>query len=416
MGRTEQRAALDAACRKTRKNCEKIGKELREFPGDREGDYFRQNRDGLCRIGHIFCWTPSFFTGMAALAYREKGEEEDRKWIEGFYRDYYAKVFEHPWDTMHDLGFMYTLYSTFLYRLTGEERMRELSLQAARVLYGRFVPEGRYIRAWGRMDDTIPDYIGPELREDNFFRASGGLAIIDCMMNLPLLFWASEETGDFCYRKAAMAHADTTLYSFIREDNSVCHAWRFDEKGNSLGEFNDCGYGVGSHWARGTAWAVYGFAVAWRYTGSGSYLDAACRLADKYLEECGGEAVPVWDFRLPEGEPARYGGKERVFDSWDITRYENRRFNVDTSAAVILAGGLNEILHKGGAGKSLREEKYKAYVEKVLDVVTKQYLNMDADIPGFLSMQNGEGIYAVFGDYFAMELLAQTAGGYRRIW
>ena len=146
------------------------------------------------------------------------------------------------------------------YRLTGDARMKALSVRAAEVLAHRFVTSGGYIRAWGRMDDSIPAYIDDQLRKDNFFANSRGLAIIDCMMNIPLLFWAGQETQDPFFTQVAVAHADTTLRHFIRPDGSVCHAWRFDpDTGESVGEFNDCGYSVGSHWARGTAWAVYGF-------------------------------------------------------------------------------------------------------------------------------------------------------------
>ena len=160
------------------------------------------------------------------------------------------------------------------------------------------------------MDDSIPDYIDDQLRRDNFFANSRGLAIIDCMMNIPLLFWAGKETGDRFFTDVAIAHADTTLHNFIRPDGSVCHAYRFDSvTGEPAEEFNDCGYSVGSHWARGTAWAVYGFSVAWRYTGLTRYRDAAVKLAECYLTQCGENGVPVWDFRLPTDQPARHCGR-----------------------------------------------------------------------------------------------------------
>src|SRR5208283_5044043 len=129
------------------------------------------------------------------------------------------------------------------------------------------------------------------------------MAIIDCMMNLPLLYWASLESGNPKFRAAAIKQADTTLKYFIRPDDSVFHAYRFDLKtGRPLGGDNYCGRSVDSHWARGTAWAIYGFALSHRYTGDKKYLDASLRLARKFNRELNGDALPVWDFKLPSGE------------------------------------------------------------------------------------------------------------------
>jgi unsaturated chondroitin disaccharide hydrolase len=149
---------------------------------------------------------------------------------------------------MHDLGFLYSLYSVALFKLTGEPAHRQTALRAATVLAGRFETRGQYLRAWGRMEEQATDY--------------AGLAIIDSMMNLPLLFWAADQSGDSRYRDLATQHADTTLRHFVRADGSVFHAYRFDPRtGQALGPANYCGYAVDSHWARGAAWAIYGFAL-----------------------------------------------------------------------------------------------------------------------------------------------------------
>jgi len=164
---------------------------------------------------------------------------------------------------------------------------REVALAAANALHQRFNPKGGFIRAWGRLDTT----------------EQANMAIIDCMMNLPLLYWASLESGDPKYREAAICHADNTLRFFIRPDDSVFHAYRFDLKtGQPMGGDNYCGRSVDSHWARGTAWAIYGFALSHRYTGDRKYLDASLRLARKFTQLLGADPIPVWDFRLPAGE------------------------------------------------------------------------------------------------------------------
>lgn len=395
---------FEKMCRKAARNAEIIGTDLREFPARQDGNYFAPERDCLRKTTHIFCWTQSFFTGMAMLAASHRGENSLVRWCESLYEDYRRKVFDTPADTMHDLGFLYTLYSTMCYKLTGDRKMRELSIRAAEVLAHRYLPACKCIRAWGRMDDSLPDYLEPELYTNNFFTNSHGLAIIDCMMNLPLLFWAGKETGDTFFTSIACAHADTTLKYFIREDGSVCHAYRFDqETGEPVGEFNDCGYGIGSHWARGTAWAVYGFAIAWRYTGLQRYRDAAKKLAYKYLAECGDDPIPVWDFRLPADQPARYCGFNKDWTYWDAARPENKIYNVDTSAAAIMACGFLELLAREP------DEQLRQYVDRTAQALIP-YLDLDEDHPGLLSHVNGNCSYACFGDYYAMELLARLLG------
>lgn len=402
MEKAELLNCYSAACQKALENAQKIGTDLREFPGRPDGDYFALPSSSLRPVEHIFCWTPSFFTGMALLAGQQNADFAPVRWVESLYEPYRRKVFDTPADTMHDLGFMYTLYSTFCWKLTGDEKMRELSVRAAEVLAHRFVPNGGYLRAWGRMDDSIPDYIEPELRKDNFFAHSQGLAIIDCMMNIPLLFWAGKETGDPFFTNVAVAHADTTLKYFIRPDGSVCHAYRFDpETGAPLEEFNDCGYAVGSHWARGTAWAVYGFALAWKYTGFERYRDAARTLAYAYFDQCPQNGIPVWDFRLPKEQPARAAGRWQEWTRWDISDSANCDKNVDSSAAAIMCCGLLEFLDLE------EDERMRRYVEKAAETLLRSYINLDVRCPGLLRRQNGCDGYASYGDYFAMELMAR---------
>ncbi len=391
-------------CQKAARNAEKIGTDLREFPACQHGNYFAPERDSLRKTTHVFCWTQSFFTGMAMLASAHTKDLELLRWCESLYEDYRRKVFDTPADTMHDLGFLYTLYSTMCYKLTEDSKMRDLSIRAADVLAHRYMPACKCIRAWGRMDDSIPDYLEPELYTNNFFVKSQGLAIVDCMMNIPLLFWAGKETGDPFYTSVACAHADTTLKYFVREDGSVCHAYRFDpETGDPVEEFNDCGYGIGSHWARGTAWAVYGFTLAWKYTGFQRYHDAALKLAYKYLDECGENPIPVWDFRLPADKPAQYCGHNPEWKYWDVTKKENCVYNVDTSAASIMACGFMEMLALEP------NERLSQYVDKVTDALA-EYLDLDPDHPGLLRRSNGNDSYTNFGDYYMMELFARLSG------
>jgi len=336
-----------------------------------DGDYASW-KEGFLEIGN---WTSSFITGMALIAWKETGDEHFLRHVLELEPLYQAKLAEHAGETMHDLGFLYSLYSVALFKLTGDARHRELALRAAEVLAARFIPEGNYIRAWGRMDEKGTDW--------------DAMAIIDCMMNLPLLYWASEETGDPRFRDIAVRHADTTLANFIRHDDSVFHAYRFDPLTGapSRGE-NYCGYGVDSHWARGTAWAIYGFAMSYRYTGEKRFLDASLRVTRKFLSLLDEEVVPEWDFRLPD-DPALHIR--------------------DSSAAAIAACGLQELEALGHADDTLRKAK-DAFLDRLC---SSDYLDADPAVRGVLKhgqVGNPVKAYTSWGDYYLMEALARENG------
>src|SRR6266849_472063 len=197
--------AFDLCVRKTRRNIKALADEPKSWSNAVDGDYTKWN-EGFFEIGN---WTSSFFTGMALLAWRETEDEYFLKQTLRLAPLYREKVFTRFIDTHHDLGFLYTLYSVALYKLTGDKAHREVGLRAAEVLYQRFNHKGGFIRAWGHLNTT---------EQDN-------MAIIDCMMNLPLLYWASLESGNQKYHTAAVRQADTTLKHFVRVDDSVFHAF-----------------------------------------------------------------------------------------------------------------------------------------------------------------------------------------------
>ena len=360
---------------KIKNNITQMGCDLLEFRGKPDGNYF-VNRKNCIPLKHIFCWTQSFFTGMGYWAYVESKDPEILKWLYSFKQEYADKVFQTPLENMHDVGFLYLPYAVALYKLTGDEEMKNIGVKAADELAKRFEPRGGYIRAWGRMDYQTPEYVDSELAKNHFFTESKGLAIVDCMMNIPLLFWAEGVTGNKFYGRIAEVHAETTAKYFIREDNSVCHAYRFDEEtGEPIKEESYCGYGIGSYWARGTAWAIYGYACCYAYTGKEKYLDLSLRLFERYIEESKGE-VPVWDFRTPEGEQA----------------------NLDTSAAAIVLCACNKLArftdHEG--------------VQKYLDIMYDKllpYIDLGLENNGLLKEQNGKHLYSSYGDYYLVEAL-----------
>lgn len=363
-----QRRAFDLCVAKSRGTLKQLAATPKAAPWAVDGNYFA-HPEGFNDIGN---WTSSFITGMGLLAWRAT---EDEFFLEQLLRlapAYRAKAFNREFHSHHDMGFLYTLYSVALSELTDDPAHREVGLQAAEALSLRFNATGNFIRAWGK------------LGTDEF----GNMAIIDCMMNLPLLFWATETSGDPKYRDIAICSADTTLRCFVRPDDSVYHAYRFDLRtGQPIGGDNYCGRSTESHWARGTGWAIYGFAIAYRYTGDQKYLDVSLRLARKFNRELNGDAIPVWDFRLPAGEAALR----------------------DTSAAAVIVCGYQELEQLGAADPLIRKTK-----ESLLqNLCTDQYLNFDPCCHGVLRDgqvgANGPGsaqnAYMTWGDYYLMEAL-----------
>jgi unsaturated chondroitin disaccharide hydrolase len=360
--------AFELCVQKSRATIKLLADTPKAAPWAVDGHYF-QHPEGFNDIGN---WTSSFFTGMAIIAWRATEDDFFLKQLLRLVPAYRDKANNPEFHSHHDMGFLYSLYSVALYKLTGAAEHRSIGIAAAEALAMRYNHTGKFIRAWGK------------LGTDEF----ANMAIIDCMMNLPLLFWASQETGDPRFRTIAIHSADTTMSSFIRPDDSVYHAFRFDLKtGEPRGGDNYCGRDVETHWARGTGWAIYGFALAYRYTGDRKYLDASLRLARKFNQLLNGDPIPVWDFKLPAGEqPLR-----------------------DTSAAAVVACGYQE-LEKLGAADALISKTKQSLLQSLC---TDAYLNFDAACPGVLRDgqvgANGPGsaqnAYMSWGDYYLMEAL-----------
>ena len=154
------------------------------------------------------------------------------------------------------MGFLYSPSCVAGYKLIGSEKGKEAAIKAAEQLITRFHPVGEFIQAWGAMNEP-----------DNY------RLIIDCLLNLPLLYWASEETGDTKYKEIAEKHIHTAIANVIREDFSTWHTFFFDmQTGRPLRGATCQGYRDGSAWARGQAWGVYGSALAYKYTKRKEYI------------------------------------------------------------------------------------------------------------------------------------------------
>lgn len=366
--------ALDVCVRKTRRNIRDLADEPKTWSWADDGDY-SQFKEGFFEIGN---WTSSFFTGMALLAWQQTEDEYFLKQVLRLAPTYREKATVRFLDMHHDAGFLYTLYSVALHKLTAAKEHREVGLAAATALLQRFNHRGGFIRAWGRLDEPSGHLLDG--------RTTDSMAIIDCLMNLPLLFWATQESGDRKYHAAAIRHADMTLKCFVRPDDSVCHAYRFDlHTGAPLGPDNICGYGVDSHWARGTAWAIYGFALAYKYTQNARYLNVATNLGLKFVSLLDREVVPVWDFKLPPGEPTIR----------------------DSSALAVALCGFKELANLGGQDSKF----FHSTRPLLLRLCMPDYLDADENCRGILRSAYGNRVaYSSWGDYFLMEALARELG------
>ena len=228
-------------------------------------------------------WTNGFWAGLLWQMYQATGDAryaQTARFTEGIL-DQDLEEFE---KLHHDVGFMWMASSVADYRLTGRPEARHRGLHAASMLSGRFNPAGNYIRAWNEKPDGD----------------TTGWAIIDCMMNLSILYWASEETGDPRFRHVAVRHADKSLRHFIRPDGSVKHIVEFDpDTGEEVCSYGGQGYATGSSWTRGQAWAIYGFMISYHHTHDPRYLDAAKRVAHYFIANIPENGrIPV-DFRSP---------------------------------------------------------------------------------------------------------------------
>jgi len=344
-------------------------------------------KNGTYDDERIDWWTSGFWPGMLWIAYDLTGRTlfRDAAWP---YDERMERRFLEPNRFHHDVGFQYLPTAVIKFKLTGDEDAQRRGLFAANFLAGRFNIAGGFLRAWNEVSDPTA-----------WNRNNAGWAIIDSMMNLPLLFWASEELGDPRFRHVAMAHADTVLRRFVREDGSVAHIASFDPAtGAFLGWIGGQGFGPDSAWSRGAAWALYGMAVAHRFTGVTRYAEASRRIADFFLSSLEENGVPLWDFRVVprEGEPP------------------------DTSAAACAASGLLELAEAlpGLAGRAYRDAAI-----RLLASLDAGYARWDdpADqallrgATGHRPAGQNVNVSLIYGDYFFFEAVAKLTGWERRI-
>lgn len=338
-------------------------------------------------------WTTGFFGGLNWLMYKETGKEDYLLTARESERRLDAALANY--DRLdHDVGFIWHLTAGASYRLTGDTDSRKRNLFAASVLSSRFILGGNFLRAWDQ--------------ESKFYGETSGGTIIDTMMNLPLLYWASEEKGDDRFKRIAMAHADTTIKTHIREDGSVAHIVKHDrEDGSVIATYGGQGYAEGSSWTRGQGWAIYGFALSYLHTGEKRYLDTARKVADYFISSLPEDYLVPIDFCQPK----------------DVKWY-------DSTAQAIAAAGMLEI------AKALPESEGARYAEcavKLLRRMEETFVSYDPErddlvrygsvrYPSLKGDDNPETVNKlihvsiIYGDFFFTEAILKLLGSEFNIW
>lgn len=331
----------------------------------------------------ICWWTNGFWGGMMWQLYHATGEPV---YLENALRTE-IKLDENLMNRQgmdHDSGFKWLPTAVAHYRVTGDMASRNRALLAADNLASRFNPVGKFIRAWNNWDGN----------EDGSF---AGRAIIDCMMNLPLLYWAGDELHDPRFRHIAKMHADTAIKNFIREDGSAKHIIEFDaETGEYLHSVGGQGYGHGSSWTRGQAWAVYGFMLSYIHTKEERYLATAKKVADYFIANIpDSKLIPV-DFRQPQ-TPA----------------YE------DSTAAAIASCGLLEL------AKCVPDEERATYEDAALEMLkalADKRCNWDENVDNLVekctaAYHDADHEFSIiYGDYYFIEAIWKLMGKELFIW
>ena len=333
-------------------------------------------------------WTSSFWTGMIWLCYELTGDEKFKKvgliHSESF-RERYEKniILDH-----HDIGFLYTLSCVAAYKATGDEFSKETALLAAKKLASRYREKAGIIQVRGMLDDLNSE--------------STGEFIIDCCMNLPLLYWAAGETGEKKYYDMAYSHICHVVDYMIKDDASTHQNFVMDiNTGEPLRGFTGQGDGnPNGCWSRGQAWAIYGLPISYVHTGDASLLEAAKRCANYFLNRLQSDRCANWDFLYKKDSDQR-----------------------DTSAVAVAACGMLELAKQLPLYDPDRE-MYESAAKVLVSDLIKNYMYTKEESGNALLKA---GVYAyklnlcvnepvIWGDYYFMEALVRLLKYFRMYW
>jgi hypothetical protein len=330
-------------------------------------------------------WTNGFWTGMLWLAYEVTRDRHYLNAAQSHVASFKRRVESKANVDHHDLGFLYTLSCVSAHKLTGSDVAKDAALAAAELLLRRYLPAAGIIQAWGDLSDP----------------AQRGRMIIDCNLNLPLLYWASEMTGKDDFRQAATTHIARAAAHIVRSDASTFHTFYMDaETGKPLYGKTHQGHSDNSCWARGQAWGIYGFPLVYRYNADAGLLVLAKKLANYFLNRLPDDAICYWDLCFTSGPEPR-----------------------DSSAAAIAACGLLEI-ERSLPLLDPHRTLYQRAAWAMIRQLSQTYLTVDSpSANGVLKhavyhMPNRVGVdeSCIWGDYFYFEALVRLSRVWRPYW
>lgn len=314
-------------------------------------------------------WTSGFFAGNLWQLHQLTGNSSFLKRAEKW-----TAFLEKEKDNKgtHDTGFKIFCSFGEGYAVSTNEHYKDVIVASAKTLCTRYNSTVGSLRSWDFNKDVWEFPV-----------------IVDNMMNLELLFEATKISGDSTYHTIAVSHANTTLKNHFREDNSSYHVVVYDTLSGSVNQkVTHQGLSDNSAWARGQAWGIYGFTMAYRYTKNPAYLKQAQESINFYLNhpKLRADGIPYWDFDDPKIPNAPR----------------------DVSAATIIASACYELAnYTTGAN-------YVAYADKVLATLqTADYiLSPDIDTPFILNHSTGHWPKKdemdgpiVYADYYFLEAL-----------
>jgi unsaturated chondroitin disaccharide hydrolase len=351
-------AALDYALAKLRV----VAPSITQFPVITKFEKWTYSADGD--------WVGGFWPGTLWLSYVAGGGEQFKTLAAASSQNLAPR----QTDTgTHDLGFLFYPSWVTAWRLTGEEKWRAGAIKAADSLIQRYNPQGRFIRAWGALSNP----------------KDAGRVIMDTMMNLDLLAFATQQTGDPKYLNIAIEHAKTTQKNFLRPDGSTPHVFDFDPAtGAPIGPNTVQGYSPTSAWSRGQAWAIYGFTTMYRRTGDPQFLATARKLADYALSKLTPDNVPVWDYLAPQAPN-------------DVK---------DASAGAIMACGLMDL------AKASKRNSYHDNALRILTALSNTCLTTKSTRAEAIlarstrnrPAEDGIEVSVPYGDYYLVEALLRV--------
>lgn len=322
----------------------------------------------------IHDWTSGFWSGVLWYSYEFSKDESIRLAAERFSRALFPIAVRKAEN--HDLGFMMFCSLGNGYRLTGDPRYKQIILRAADSLSRLFNPVVGTINSW------------PGANRSNGWQHN---TIIDNMLNLEMLFWAAKNGGGQRLYDIAYSHAKVTMNNQFRDDNSTCHVVLYDTiSGKRIKQITHQGYSDLSTWARGQAWAVYGFTMSYRETKDAEFLQTAQKAADMYLKQLPHDLIPYWDFNAPAipDEPR------------------------DASAAAIVASALLELSQYVDSKPKAKEYK-RAAIGMLESLSSERYQSRDKN-NAFLLHSTGHkpnnseiDVPIIYADYYYIEALTR---------